>query len=337
MSWDTPPTGEPQQQPTQPYGQPTQPYGQPQQPYQPTQPHGQPTQPYGQPVQPYQPPQPYAYPDAYGQPGQPTQPLGYGQPGPYDQPPPQWVQPSQGQYGGPYLPPYQPPKRSRTAFYTALGVIAVVVAAGVAVGVAATNSKSGNGTPSALNSSAANTAPTDSAPTGTASSDATPDASASQSPHTVITPANAGPLNLLTNADTAQRIAKIASGLSGNAAYVNPRIGFYSIGSASTYSVWLLAENSADVPAIKNSVSILGDTAMARQIAQGAKMTDVTPESAGPLGGVVLCGKLSTDSGDVRVCEWVDDSSFGWVYFMPSVNGNDMLTYTQDLRGAAEQ
>jgi hypothetical protein len=212
-----------------------------------------------------------------------------------------------------------------------------VVAAGVAVGVAAANSKSGSGTPSALNSSAADTAPASSSPTDTASSDAASGAGAPQSPHTVITPANAGPLNLLTDADTTQRIAKIASSLSGNAAYVNPKIGFYSIGSASSYSVWLLAENSADVPAFKNSVGILGDTAMAHQIAQGARMTDATPESAGPLGGAVLCGKLATDSGDVRVCEWVDDSSFGWVYFMPSVNGNDMLTYTQDLRGAAEQ
>lgn len=339
MSWDTPPAGEPQQPPTPPYGQPAQqqPYGgqqgqQPEQPYQPTQPYGQPTQPYGQPAQ------PYAYPDAYGQQGQQTQPLG-SQPLGYGQSPPQWGQPPQGQYG-PYLPPYQqqPPKRNRTAFYVTLSVVAFIVAAGVAVAVAVTNSKSGNGAPAALGTnSSASTAPTDTTPTDTPSADSTSDTGASQSPHNVIVPPSAGPLNLLSNDDTAQRIAKIKSGLSDNTAYFNPKIGFYSIGSADSFSVWMLAESGTDVPDFMSSRDVLGDAAMARQIALGAKMTNMTTESPGPLGGALLCGKLAANGGEVRACEWVDNNGFGWIYFAPSVNDSDILTYTQDLRSAAEQ
>lgn len=284
------------------------------------------------PGEPQQPPQPHGQPP---QPYFPTQP--------YDQPPPQWPQPQDGQYGGPYFPPHSnahypappPPRRSRAGFYIAISAVAVVVAAGVAVGVAATSSKSGNGTPSALAASSSAAAAT----TGAAPTDAASGAGSaqSQSPHTVITPASAGPLNLLSNADTKRRIAKIASGLSGNAAYRNPKIGFYSVGSGSSYSVWMLAEASSDAPAFKSSVNVLGDAAMARQIADGAKMADVTSQSPGPLGGSLLCGKLALSGSQFRVCEWVDDSSFGWVYFMPSVNEHDMLAYTLDLRSSAEQ
>ena len=324
MSWDAPPPGEPQQ-PTQPYGQPTQ---------------GPPTQPYGQPTQ-----------------GEPTQP--YFPTQSYDQPPPQWTQPQAdqygqpgqpGQYGDPYFPPYPlyptapPPKRSRTGFYVLVGAIAIVVAAGVAAAVAVTGSKSGNGTPSALSSSApANTASADAASGANSSSTSAPTptpasgSDASQSPRTVILPTSAGPLNLLSNADTARRIAGITSSLAGNAAYSNPKIGFYAIGSDSSFSVWMLAENSSDVPAFKPALNLLGDAAMARQIAQGAKMTNVTTESPGPLGGAVLCGKIATTGGQFRVCEWVDESSFGWVYFVPSVSSGHVLAYTLDLRSGAEQ
>ena len=295
MSWDAPPPGEPEQQPTQPYGQPWS-NDQPTQPFQPTAPYGQP----------------------YEQPGQ--------------------------QYGGPYHPPYPPyptyppqPKRSRTGFYVGLGAVALVVAVGVAVGVAATSSKSGNGAPSALGaSSSASAAATDDAPTDAASS-AAGDTGGSQRSHNVIAPTSAGPLHLLTDADTAARISKIAAGMAGDVAKGNPKIGFYALGSERSFSVWMIAENSADVAGFKTSVAMLGTSAVAHQIASAATMTDITTRSPGPLGGALLCGKLPVNGGKVRACEWVDNSSFGWVYFMPAVNDGDILTYTLDLRSGAEQ
>lgn len=322
MSWDAQqPQGEPPQQPAEPYHQ-TQPY--------------QPTQPYGQPVPSEQPTAPYPY--AYGDPAQQT--AAYGQPESYQQPPPQWDQ--QGGYGGPYYPAYQPPKRSRTGFFVTLGAVALVVAVGVAVGIVATSSNSNGGTPAANGSNSSAPAKT----TPSAATSATPVASASaaastgtapQTPRTVSVPQTAGPLTLLVNADTARRIANIESNLAGNAAYANPQIGFYTIGSDSDFSVWMLAENTANIPNFRSSLTLLGFDGMARSIARGANMSNVTTESAGPLGGALLCGRIPVTGTEYRVCEWVDGSTFGWVYFMPSVRQANILTYTLDLRRAAEQ
>ena len=242
-------------------------------------------------------------------------------------PPPDEPQQPEGGYGGPYFPPYPAPvtKQRRTGVYTALGVIAIGVVAGVAAGVAVSGSDSGKGTPAAV---------------GTGSSAAaTPSASApaSQSAHTVVAPVSAGPLHLLDNADTARRAADIKSSLSGNAAYSNPQIGFYTVGSDSSYSVWMLAEATTGISVIQNSVNTLGDAGMARAIARGAKMADVTTESPGPLGGALLCGKVTLNGSSYRVCTWVDDSTVGWVYFKPSVRQSDVLPYTLDVRNAAEK
>jgi hypothetical protein len=325
MSWDAQqPQGEQPQQPPEPYQQ-TQPY--------------QPTQPYGQPVPPEQPTTPYPY--AYGPQGDPAQQTAaYGQPGSYEQPPPQWDQ--QGGYGGPYYPAYQPPKRGRTGFYVALGAVALVVAVGVAVGIVATSSNSANGTLAAngANSSASAATAPSTATSATPAASATTSTSTStapQTPRTVTVPQTAGPLTLLVNADTASRISNIKSNLAGNAAYSNPQIGFYTIGSESNYSVWMLAEDTANLPTFRSSLTLLGFTGMARSIARGANMTNVTTENAGPLGGALLCGRITVTGGTYRVCEWVDGSTFGWVYFTPSVRQSNILTYTLDLRSAAEQ
>lgn len=283
-------------------------------------PPGEPQQPPQQ--QPYAPTQPYGQP--YGQQPQwgqaPGQPPSSGQ--------------GQGQYGGPYFPPYQgypPPRRNRYGWLIGLGAVGVVVAVSVAIGIALTTSSSG--TPIAVGTSS----PTTSTPSDTASASASASPEPSQDPHTVIVPDGAGPMNLLTNSDTAQRISQIESSLIGNVAYSNPQIGFYTVGSDSDYSVWMLAEDTSGISVFQNSVNTLGDAAMARQIAAGAKMTNVTTESPGPLGGAMLCGKLAISGAQFRVCEWVDDTTFGWVYFMPTVSDGDVLTYTLDLRGAAEQ
>lgn len=228
-------------------------------------------------------------------------------------------------YGGPYFPPYPPtpPKRRRTGLFTALGVVAIGVVAGVTASIVIT-SGSDKGTPTADSTSS-------SAPPSSAS------ASPSQNPHTVAVPPSAGPLHLLNNADTARRSATIKSRLSGNAAYSDPQIGFYTVGSDSSYSVWMLAETTTGIAVVQNSVNTLGDDGMARAIARGAKMSDVTTESPGPLGGALLCGKVTLNGSGYRVCAWVDDSTVGWVYFMPSVPQSDVLRYTLDVRDAAEK
>jgi hypothetical protein len=103
------------------------------------------------------------------------------------------------------------------------------------------------------------------------------------------------------------------------------------------YSVWLLAEDTTEIATFQDSVNTLGVDAAAKEIANAAGMKSTQTESAGPLGGTMLCGTLSENSVDVYACEWLDQMSFGWVYFMPSVSHGRALGYTLDLRGASEK
>jgi hypothetical protein len=266
------------------------------------------------------------------QPGEPIVPLdGWTLPPP---PPQQPAAVPWGQYGSPggFYP--APPKRSRTGLYVGLGVGVGVVAIGLAIGIAVGSSNS-TGSPSASGITATATA---SAPSSAAASPtAAASTAASRGARTVVLPAGAGPLHLLTNSDTASRVAELKSKLSDNAVYSDPRIGFYGIGSSSSFSAWLLAESTTDIAAFQDEVRSLGPDGAAREIAAAAKMTDLETESPGPLGGALLCGTLPEGSVRITACEWVDDSSFGWVYFLPSVGHGKAIGYTLELRGAVEQ
>jgi hypothetical protein len=349
MSWDAQQPLEPPQ-PEQP--QPTEPFS-PQAgwtspaPQNQQNPYEQAPPPYGQqPPSPYGPPQPQQQPPAppYGQPPQPyEQTLQYGQ-YPAQQPAyDQYGQPLPPQQGAPWgqfgaQPPYYgaPPPKRRTGLYVGLGVGAVVVAAGVAVAVALSSSNSPT-TPVAQGSSTASAAAAPSSPSDTAAASASATGGGSQAARTISVPQTVGSLHLLVDSDTTSRISELKSKLAGNAAYSNPQIGFYTIGSSSAYSVWLLAEDTTDIPTFKDSVSALGADGAAKEIANAANMNDIQTQSPGPLGGAMLCGTLTEDTVDVFACEWVDDSSFGWVYFMPSVSHTKAIAYTLDLRGAAEK
>jgi hypothetical protein len=352
MSWDTPPLQPPE--PEQPHsGQPLpeqpqqgQSYpGQPQPPHQqdqpftpqggwiapaPQNPYGQAPPPYGQPAPYNQPgpydqqPQPYEQTVPFGQ--YPAQPVTYDQ---YGQPIPS--RPGGGQWGqyGASAPFYgQPPKRSRTGLFVGLGVGAGVIAVGVTVAVAVSSS-SGSGSQAAAGSTTASTSASASA--------ASTSTDAQQTARTISIPQSAGSLNLLTNSDTTTRIAQLKSQLSGNSAYSNPQIGFYGIGSSNTYSVWLLAEDTTNIATFQDSVNALGVDAAARAIANAAGMKSTRTESAGPLGGAMLCGALAVNSVNVYACEWLDATSFGWVYFMPSVSQGNAQGYALDLRAGSEK
>jgi hypothetical protein len=365
QGWTSPTPQGPYEQ-GQGQGQPQ--YGQPDQ-YRQSEQYGQPDS-YGQPGQ-YGRQQPGQYGGQGQQPGpygQPQQPGGYGQPGGYEptvaygQQYPAQQQPSgydqygqAGQYGqgqqpgaweqygnsGGYYPPQPPPKKSRTGLFVGLGVGFGVIAAGVAIAVAVSSSNSPSTPVANGGSSSASAGASPSASADTAS--AAPSDSASSSTgitgtgHTISVPSRAGTLRLLTNADTTQRISELKSKLSGNAAYTDPQIGFYAIGSSHVYSVWLLAEDTSAIPSFQDSVTSLGAEGAAREIATAANMKNIQTEPAGPLGGAMVCGTLNENGVNLMACEWVDDSSFGWVYFMPTVSHGKALNYTLDLRGAAEK
>ncbi len=373
MSWDAQPPPEQPQYPQQPPypeqgGYPQQPpyppaYPQQQYPQQPQRPYPQ-TDQYGQPHQQQQWDQPYGQPPGYAQPGsyaQPapyapeqTQPLAYdayGQPmppqhqAPVDSALPQWSQfaaPNDPFGGAPYGQPPQPPKR-RKGMLIGLGVGAALVAAGVAAAVLANGSNGSTPAASGTNGAGASagaqisTGPSDgSAGSGSTTSPDTGNGGSKQT-HTIVVPQTAGTLHLLDNADTRQRASDIKSGLKGNKAYSDPKVGFYRLGSDSSYSVWMLAESTTTIPAFADSLGTLGDKGMAHEIAQVAKVSDVVDEPAGPLGGAMLCGNLALDGSKYGVCEWVDGSTFGWIYFTPSVSSDKALGYAQALRGAAER
>jgi hypothetical protein len=350
MSWDAPPPLQPpepeQPQPEQPQqGQPYPGPAQPPQQGQPFAPQGgwiapAPQNPYGQAPPPYGQPAPYEQPGPYGQQPQPyeqtvpfsqypAQPIAYDQ---YGQPiPPQPGAGQWGQYGAP-APFYggPPPKRSRTGLFVGLGVGAGVIAVGVAVAVAVSSS-SGSGTPAAAGSTTASTSASASASAASTSTDA------QQTTHTISLPQSAGSLRLLTNSDTGSRIAQLKSQLASNSAYSNPQIGFYGIGSSASYSAWMLAEDTTNIPTFQDSVSAVGVDASATAIANAAGMKSAQTESAGPLGGALLCGTMTVSGVDVYACEWLDETTFGWVYFLPSVSHTAALGYTLDLRGASEK
>jgi len=349
MSWDAPPPQPPEpEQPQQ--GQPFAPQDgwitpAPQNPYEQAPP------PYGQPG-PYNQPGPYSQPGPYDQPGPHSQPGPYNQQQPYEQTvpfgqyptqpvaydqygqplPPQPVAGQWGQYGAP-APFYgAPPKRSRTGLFVGLGVGVAVIAAGVATALALSSS-----------SGTANTASTGTtaSPAAASSAAGTPSATlstaASQTVRTISVPQSAGSLRLLTNSDTNARITQLKTQLSGNSAYSNPQIGFYGIGSSTAYSVWMLAEDTTNITTFQDSVNALGVDAAAKEIATAANMKSMQTEPSGPLGGATVCGTLSENSVTVFACEWLDPTSFGWIYFMPSVTHAKALGYTLDLRAAAEQ
>jgi hypothetical protein len=259
---------------------------------------------------------------------------------PYPQNPDAWAQTQyQTQYQS--APPFfaAPPKRSRTGMYVGLGAGAVLVAGVVAAVVAMSGGNPGQspgalGGPSATATAVAGSSTpnqaADTGPTGSGSP-------ASQTARTLRVPQAAGPLRLVTNGDIEQRISDLKKNLASNAAYPNPLVGFYRVGSSGSFSVWLLAQSTTNIADFQTSLGIMGPSGLMKQITGGAPMKNVTVENPGPLGGALDCGKLNVDGTDVRACVWVDNSTFGWVYFLPSVSQGKLVQYTLDLRSAAER
>lgn len=330
MSWDAQPPSEPTQ-PDQPTG-----YDQ-----------------YGQPIPPQHAPQPptQAFPQQQDAPQwytpQPdpsqwhaTQQWDAAQGNPGAANPSPWGQPQYQE-----APPFfgaapigtAPPKRSRTGWYVGLGAGAVLIA-GVVAAVVAMSGGSPT-TPAAQSGPTTTAAPASGSSTpnnGTESSPTGAGTAGSQTSHTLSVPMSAGPLHLVVNGDTQQRVSDLKKNLQSNTAYPDPQVGFYRAGSAGSFSVWLLAQNIANLPDFQTSLGVLGPTGVMKQITGGASMTNVTVENPGPLGGALDCGKLNVDGTQVRSCVWVDNSTFGWVYFLPSVSQSKLAAYTLDLRAAAE-
>lgn len=232
-------------------------------------------------------------------------------------------------------PPSAPlPKRGRTGLYIGAGAGAVLVAGVVAAVVA----MSGGGANPASAAQGKGASSLGSAADGNFAGGG-PGASATPNPQVsrdLVVPLTAGPLRLLLNADTEQRANDLKRNLSANNAYPDPQVGFYRVGSTGSYSVWMLAQSITGFPQFQSSLGTLGVPAVMKQITESASMKDVTVENPGQLGGALDCGKLTVSSTVVRSCVWVDPTTVGWVYFVPSVNQSKLVTYTQDLRAAAE-
>jgi hypothetical protein len=234
--------------------------------------------------------------------------------------------------------PFAQPERQRshTRLYVGLGVAAAAVAGVVAAVLMLSQSGKGT-TPTAQGAGAASgAAGSAGAPSGDSAKSGTSRSEGSAPSRMLAVPLTAGPLRLVTNADTAQRISDLKRNLIGNAGYPDPQVGFYRIGPAGPYSVWLLAQSTVANADFQSSLAGAGAAAVLSQIVAGASMSDVTPQDPGPLGGALDCGQLSVSGTRIRSCVWLDRSAFGWVYFLPSVNQSKILQYTLDLRAAAE-
>lgn len=227
-----------------------------------------------------------------------------------------------------------PPKRGRTGLYIGAGagavLVAGIVAAVVAMGGGGANPASAaQGKGASSIGSAANGDPAGAGPGGSA----TPNPQASRD---LVVPPTAGPLRLLVNTDTEQRVNDLKRNLAANKAYPDPQVGFYRVGSTGPYSVWMLAQSTTGLPEFQSSLGTLGVSGVMKQITASAVMTDVTVENPGQPDSALDCGKLTVSSTAVRSCVWVDTTTVGWVYFVPSMNQSKLVLYTQELRAAAE-
>jgi hypothetical protein len=283
-----PPYGSPSYGPPS-YGSPS--YGEPSYGQQPV--YGQPSS--GAPSYGQQPPAYGQQPPTYGQ--DPA----YGSYGPGEYPPP----------GGGYPPP-QPPKKKSKALPIVLVSIAVVlvlcIGGGVAIFLAAKNKT--QDLVDAARDAANPTAPATTDPTGSSTT-----APAGGSKITVVEPKTLGGRPKLTDKQFASLAKELQSGLA-DVPDATATVGAL-YGSVEKQNIVIVAAAAAPIDDPKKEL----DSTFAGAGFSGLKVTDITPVSAGSLGGEAKCGR-STESGiSMALCGWADEGSLGFnIFFFSSVS-----------------
>jgi hypothetical protein len=248
-----------------------------------------------------------------------------------------WTPPMGGQ--GPYPPPgpfgygqypQGPPPKSRTGLIIGLvvGGVVLLVGAVVAVGAVALNlGSSGKGKVTLSQGSGS--------PQPTASSDSAAPTSAPTSPSAVNTfklPSSVAGYHKETG-NVADRIvsqmrAQMTKDPATAAAYGKARFAIYTNGGTRLVVVGLAA---ADDPLIAAGLRSTSPSGEVDQMMVGAGIGNTSDYPAGPLGGVLRCGKGTT----LTMCGWAD-SSVG-VGVISNVPASRLARITLSIRAASEK
>lgn len=202
--------------------------------------------------------------------------------------------PAQPSAWGPLPPtPYGqlPPKKSRTGLIIGLSVAAAILLIAVGFGALAVISNSEK-------NSSAGTSP-------------------SAGSHTIAIPASAAGYTQMTGnvarrliAATRKQASKASPDLA--AAYAKAKIGYYTRPGSPTRLVFV-GFSAADSAQIASAMRSEGPSAGLDSFLLGAGVSNTNDFPAGPLGGVLRCGKTTRAGVPVTICAWEDSSVLAMV------------------------
>lgn len=225
-------------------------------------------------------------------------------------------------YGAP------PPKKSRVGLIIAVSTAAAVVIFGgvaVALGLSSGNKPKPHATGAAPSAPQESPADTTSPDTGTGRS--------------LVIPASAGGYRHLTGsvADrTASGMRRAMTKSQGQYAdvYAKAKIAIYRKSSDAQQSLIFIGMSGSDSPQIAAELQSRSASDEVDSVFMGMGVTDANDYPAGPLGGVLRCGKGATGSN--AGCAWADGSVVGMVVAPLDSNVTTLARTTLALRNAAE-
>jgi hypothetical protein len=211
-----------------------------------------------------------------------------------------------------------PPKKSRAGLIIALCTAATVVVFGglaVLIGVSSGGKQKSGAIPvePSASTSGPGTAPTD-------------------TPHSIDIPASFGDYKRVTGSVADRLAQKMRNSLdSSGKTYAKAKIGIYYKNGGSQQPLIFVGMSANDIPELASELRSRASSEEVDSMFLGMGVTDTSDFPAGPLGGVLRCGKRTT-----AACAWADGSVVGMVVTPLSPDIVSLGATTLALRTAAE-
>jgi hypothetical protein len=221
----------------------------------------------------------------------------------------------------PYGPAPIPPKKSRAGLIIALataGAVAVFGGLAVLVGL------SSGGKPKTRAGTAAPSAPA-----------GAPEANPTDPSHSIDVPASIRDYRRIKGsaADRLVQNMRKSMGKSGNT-YAKAKIGIYLRKGNAGQPLLFVGMSGSDIPELAAELRSRSASEEVDSMFMGMGVTDTSDFPAGPLGGVLRCGKGAT--GANAACAWADGSVVGMVLTPTSSDIVSLGATALALRNAAE-
>ncbi|MEV0401005.1 hypothetical protein [Actinoallomurus sp. NPDC050550] len=226
----------------------------------------------------------------------------------------------------PYGPPPMPPRKSRAGLIIALSTAgAVVVFGGLAIliGLSSSGDKQKPG--------AATAAPS--------ASSSAPDAAPTDTPRSIDVPASIGDYKRITGSVADRMIQNMRKSMGNStgttaAVYAKAKIAIYLKKGDTQQPLVFVGMSGDDIPELRAELQSRSASEEVDSMFLGMGVTDTSDFPAGPLGGVLRCGKGTT--GASSACAWADGSVVGMVLTPLSSDTVTLGATTLALRNAAE-